>query len=71
MFWDWLYRILYWRQIRDDLREIDEMSASWDRMSADTDRRIREVFTPEDWAATRERCESLQKWATGTEEACG
>lgn len=57
MIWDWLHRIIYWRQIRDDIREMDEMAANWERIRLDMDRRIAEVFTPEEWQATAERCE--------------
>ena len=57
MFWDWLYRILYWREIRDEMREMDEMAERWKWMLADLDRQIAEAFTPEEYAAVRERCE--------------
>lgn len=57
MVWDWLHRILYWRQIRDELREIDEMAAREEHLRADLDRRIAEVFTPEEWHEVAERCQ--------------
>jgi hypothetical protein len=57
MFWDWLDRIINWREIREQRREMDEMVASWDRMQRDLDQRIAKVFTPAEWAETRERCE--------------
>ncbi len=57
MIWDLLDRIINWREIREQRREMDEMVASWDHMQRHTDRRIRELFTREEWAAVAERCE--------------
>ena len=57
MLWDWLHRILYWREIREEAREMDAMARNWERMGADIDRRIASLYTPEEWAAVSERCE--------------
>ena len=57
MFWDWVFNIFYWRSNRQIAREMDALCADNQRMVADLDRRIREVFTPEEWAAVSERCE--------------
>lgn len=58
MVWDWIYRIIAWRQIRDDIREMDEMARRWEWMQRDMDRRIAELYTPEEWKAVGERCEA-------------
>ena len=56
MFWDWIYRITHWRQIRDDMREMDEMLEHQRLMTADLNRRIQNAFTPEEWRVTEDRC---------------
>ena len=63
MLWDWLDRIINWREIKEQRREMDQMVANWDHMRADIDRRIRANFTPEEWASVSERCEArLAQW---------
>ena len=57
MIWGWLDWIINRRQIREDIREINEMAAHCEWLRRDLDRRVAEAFTPEEWAATRERCE--------------
>ena len=42
-----------YRQFKEESRRLDENV----HKLADLDKRIAEVFTPEEWAATRERCE--------------
>jgi hypothetical protein len=58
MIWDFLHRLIYWRQIRRENEEIDAMGRESSAMQAHLDRRIAEVFTPEEWEATRKRCEA-------------
>lgn len=57
MFWDWLHRIIYRRQISKEWDEIVAMGARQEAMRAYLDSRIRENFTPAEWADTRARCE--------------
>lgn len=58
MFWDWIFRITHWRQIRRDIREMNAICADNDRMLAEMDRRTREAFTPEEYETVRRRCEA-------------
>jgi hypothetical protein len=53
MIWDWLRRIALRTRSQ---RAFDAEMAEYDAMRAALDRRIRETFTPEEWAATEERC---------------
>lgn len=57
MFWDWLYRTLHWREIQDDLSELDAMMEGWAQRQAELDARIRANFTEEEWAEVAARCE--------------
>jgi len=66
MFWDfmaWLlspeYRQLG-RDIKEEFRKLDEHGERLKEM----DKRIEALFTPQEWAAVRERCE--RKLAEGT-----
>ena len=57
-FWEWLARHVFYRE---DYREGDgavrELQADNERMIVNLDARIKAVFTPEDWAETKDRCE--------------
>ena len=57
MIFDWIYRVIYRRQLREDMRELAEMQAQTDRRMNALDARIREAFTPAEWAEVRARCE--------------
>ena len=59
MFWDWLYRLMHRRQLREDLRDLDEMAMNWHLMQCDLNKRIAESFSPQEWNETRERCERM------------
>ncbi len=59
-FWDNMAWLLS-REYRQIDREIEEEFRRFDANAArmaDLDRRIAEVFTPEEWEATRKRCEA-------------
>lgn len=57
MLWDWLDRFINRRQIREDLRTVDELCEQGTVMLNDLNRRVRESFTPDEWNKVRERCE--------------
>ena len=62
-FWDWVYRITHRHQIEHDLCEMETMVENWKHMRSDMERRITEVFTPEEYEAVRRRCEAqLGRW---------
>jgi hypothetical protein len=69
MILDWLHNIIYWREIRDFTREADAMAANWEQIRIEMDRRIAEVFTPEELAETEARCErKLAEMGYGREQ---
>ena len=55
MLWGWLDWIINRRQIREDLREMDELCELNEAMTSDLGRQVRECFTPDEWEAVRER----------------
>jgi hypothetical protein len=42
-----------------ELREMDDADAENRQMARHLDKRIRETFTPEEWAATEKRCKAM------------
>lgn len=57
MIFDWLYRLIYRRQIRDDWCEIAELEAEAGAIMIALSARINGSFSPEQWDEVRDRCE--------------
>ena len=57
MIWDWFFRRLSWREIRDDLREMKRQQREVEAASKRLEARLREAFSDDEWAAVAERCE--------------
>lgn len=57
-FWDAIHDLIFWRRVQRENREAAALCADNARMIAELDRKIAEVFTPEEWEAVRRRCEA-------------
>jgi hypothetical protein len=60
-----LVGLAYWvglcrgRRQGREIREMDDDEAEMSQMMRHLDKRISEVFTPEEWAATEKRCKAM------------
>ena len=57
MVFDLLFRLIYRREIAQDIRDLDQMQLEWRRQDQIINQRLTENFARDEWAAVRERCE--------------